>query len=64
MGIVVLGRLGEGEFQVSQQLIVIGEERQIDLRVIQFSGMELHNGPKGGKEFCPTRGLACPARPA
>jgi len=33
-------------------------------RVIQFSGMGLHNGPKGGKEFGPTRGLACPARSA
>ena len=34
------------------------------VRVIQFSGMGLHNGPKGGKEFGPTRGLACPARSA
>jgi hypothetical protein len=33
-------------------------------RVIQFSGMGLHNGPKGGKELGPTRGLACPARSA
>ena len=33
-------------------------------RVIQFSEMGLHNIPEGGKEFCPTRSLACPARSA
>ena len=33
-------------------------------RVIQFSGMGLHNSSEEGKEFCPTRGLACPARSA
>ena len=32
-------------------------------RVIQFSGMGLHNSPKGGKEFCPTWGLALPGTP-
>jgi adenylate cyclase len=33
-------------------------------RVIQFSGVGLHNSTEGGKEFCSTRSLACPARSA
>jgi hypothetical protein len=41
---------------------VISQATERHGRVIQFSGVGLHNSAKEGKEFCPTRSLACPAR--
>ena len=51
-------------FKFRNQLQTLSRADAISTRVIQFSEMGLHNSPEGDKEFCPTRGLACPARSA